>query len=156
MYILGIFVHIELLNKIMENIKRNQLLWIPINCSRSVSGISLGFYSNSYYVRSLWLFDWWTVFCLTNTLFDWSLLKMRTSFLLASWGVYVRAKRRIWGDNKKNEKEVIETRGNETQKRTRGNQKQSLLLYNFKDRCLNHGTRFELIHWRKFWKRVKG
>ena len=57
MYILGIFVHVELLNKIMENIKRNQLLWIPINCSRSVSGISLGFYYNSYYVRCDWLID---------------------------------------------------------------------------------------------------
>ena len=57
MYILGIFVHVELLNKIMENIKRNQLLWIPINCSRSVSGISLGFYYNSYYVRCNWLID---------------------------------------------------------------------------------------------------
>ena len=49
----------------MENIKRNQLPWIPINCSRSVSGISLGFYYNSYYMRCDWL----------NTSFDWSLLK---------------------------------------------------------------------------------
>ena len=54
---IGYFCHVELLNKIMENIKRNQLLWTAINCSRSVSGISLGFYYNSYYVRCDWLID---------------------------------------------------------------------------------------------------
>ena len=80
-------------------------------------------------------------------MFDWSLLKMRTSFLLAPEVFTSEQSAKFGARTEKNEKEVFETKGKKHKRGQGETENDSLIvLYDFKDQRLNHGTRFEWIH----------